>query len=117
MKLKLVVPTSMLALSLTGCLGNRSGVALLGLDSRGKPLEIFVNKETLSQSLGSLMDSVNETTLLTLENSSEKKEWFLRTAVVGLGVKIEAGLGPFVKVSATPRLKLAFSNQIKPVVP
>ena len=42
--------------------------------------------------------------------------WMLRTAVIGLGVNTEVGIGPF-KVAALPKFRVAFTNSTDPSLP
>lgn len=93
-----------------------TGLPIIGEDGEGRPKTFFVKEKLFVSNTQDLLDSVQETTLLSLEKN-QSHQWLLRTAVVGLGVKFEVGVGPIIKVSATPKIRMAFSNSQQPVIP
>jgi hypothetical protein len=97
-----------------GC--SKDGIPVLGLDDNNKLVEIFVKDEKFQEQTTKLIDDVTESTMPVLKTESNNG-WMLRTAVVGLGLKFEAGFGPFKKASAAPRVYMAFSNSKSPVIP
>lgn len=100
-----------------GCKERRTGIAIVGLDSKGKPMDFFVDPKQYSDKLGELLSSVSDSTMPVLQDLPESKKWGLRTVLVGLGLNMEAGIEPILKVSASPKLKVVFSNSKKPSIP
>ena len=91
-------------------------LAMVGFDKNGKPTEAFVPEHKYAEQLTQSLVSIEESILPALKAPRDEKEWKLRTAVLGFGVKAEAGIGPF-KVAFKPRIKAAFANGNKPPIP
>lgn len=105
----LIVP-----LVLTSCGGM---MPLVGLDKNGDTLMERVNERAYSRRLADGLESVQDSVAPALESQSEgETQWKLRTAVLGFGVKVEGGIGPF-KVGVRPRIRAAFANGEKPPIP
>lgn len=91
-------------------------LAMVGFDKNGKPTEGFVNEKKYAEQLTESLLTIEESMLPALKVPREESEWKLRTAVLGFGVKAEAGIGPF-KVAFKPRIRAAFANGNKPPIP
>ncbi|MDZ4661407.1 MAG: hypothetical protein SGJ18_07270 [Pseudomonadota bacterium] len=92
----------------------KDGIPILGLDGDGKVSEFFIGEKDFKENMTGLIDSVNKSTIKVLEEK-EAKPFMLRTVVVGVGLKFEAGFGPFAKASAEPKVRFVFSNVAKDV--
>lgn len=76
-----------------------------------------VNEQKYAEHLADGLVSVQESVIPALdEKTSGDTKWKLRTAVIGFGVKLEGGIGPF-KVGVVPRVRAAFANGQKPPIP
>jgi len=93
-------------------------IPMVGIAEDGSPIEVLVPVSSYQQKLTQAVVSVQQSTLPVLEQKTQSSMgWMLRTAVVGLGVKLEVGLGPLVKFGILPRFRLAFTNNREPSVP
>jgi hypothetical protein len=92
-------------------------IPVVGMDDAGEVLEATVPVPKYVERLRGAVGSVRESTLPVLARHAGGPGWRLRTMVVGLGVNAEIGIGPILKVGATPRFRLAFSNSTDPVMP
>lgn len=102
------------ALSLTGCLGD---FGILGLNEKGDPVEAFVSEEAYTQHVKEMLASTTESVAPVLnEQSTLGNRWSLRSAVVGFGVKGEAGIGSF-RVGLKPRFRVVFGKGDNPPIP
>jgi len=101
-------------LPIAACL--RDGVPVIGFDEHGNPAQVEISGKEYSKRLSAVISSVPESTLEALGESSTRSGWMLRTAVVGIGVGAEIGIGPF-KIGALPRARLLFSNSTEPAIP
>ena len=99
---------------LTNCAGM---MPLVGLNKNGGAVMERVNEKAYSRRLADGLESVQDSVAPALETQSEgETQWKLRTAVIGFGVKVEGGIGPF-KVGIKPRIRAAFANGEKPPIP
>ena len=80
---------------------------LIGLDDRGKPTEILVQKDFWNSEMNKAIETLSESTLYSLnkQNSSFSK------VALGTLVKMKLGVGDLVKVTAEPYFKLYFSKK------
>lgn len=102
------------ACALVGCAGK---MPLVGFDKKGEPVMAKVSESKYIEHLSEGMVSIQESVIPALENkSSGDTKWKLRTAVLGFGVKVEAGIGPFT-VGLKPRVRAAFATGEKPPIP
>ncbi len=98
----------------SGCAGR---LPLVGNDVLGRPIHQRVDEEKYADYLAEGLVSVQESVLPGLENKTEGDyKWKMRTAVVGFGVKVEGGIGPFT-VGIKPRIRAAFANGENPPIP
>jgi hypothetical protein len=86
-------------------------------DEQGVPIEAVVSKQEYSRRLSRLVEATQQSAMPALQALKEKQGWKLRTVLVGVGVSLGAGLGPILQVNATPRFRLAFSNNSDPAFP
>ena len=99
---------------LSGCAGR---FPLVGYDKDGKPTMAMVNEDKYIDHLSESLLSVQDSTFPALNHfNQEEFQWKLRTAMIGFGLKIEVGFGPF-GVGVKPRIRLAFVNGEKPPIP
>lgn len=93
-------------------------IPMLGIAEDGSPIEIFVPESTYQERLTQAVVSLQEATLPILEQKSQTStDWMLRSVVVGLGVRIDIGLGNLIRFGIIPRFRLAFSNHKEPAIP
>ncbi len=102
-----------LPLFLTSCAGM---MPLVGLDKNGDPVMERVDENQYTRRMANGLKDVKDSVLPALHTTDEDSFWQLRTAVLGLGVKVEGGIGPF-KVGVRPRIRAAFANGQRPPVP
>lgn len=109
---KLIVATSMMA-----GFAEAANIPLVGLDKDGAPIEVVVPKEKYTVNLRKAVFAVETTALPVLQKKQEKKSsWMLRSAVFGLGVNPEVGIGE-LKFGFLPRFRIGFSNAKEPSMP
>ena len=80
---------------------------LIGLDDRGKPTEMLVQKELWNSEMNKAIGIISESTLYSLNKESTS---FSKVAV-GIYVKMKLGIGDLVKGTAEPYFKLYFSKK------
>lgn len=90
---------------------------LVGLDRDGNPVELFVKKEKYQKQMTEAIDGVQTSALPVLEKHEKSAPWSLRTIVVGIGLSVQVGIGPIIKLTAAPRFRALFSNSNDPVIP
>ena len=113
-RLSKVLSISILSFLVTGCAGM---FPLVGLDGNGNTIMERVNVEKYSDRLAEGLISVQESTIPALdEKTSGETVWKLRTAVIGVGVQVQGGIGPF-QMSISPRIRAAFCNGKKAPIP
>jgi hypothetical protein len=93
-------------------------MTMLGVAEDGSEIETTIPESRYKEQLKKALHSVQDSTLAVLQRNSVKApSWLLRTVVVGLGLKMEFGVGPIVQVGVLPRFRLAFTNNKEPSVP
>jgi hypothetical protein len=92
-------------------------VSLIGMDETGNPIELVLDKKDYADRVQAVTAAVSESTLGAMNRKSLQEKWALRTVLVGVGVGLEAGFGPIIKVKVLPRFRLAFSNSTDPALP
>lgn len=89
---------------------------LVGLDRDGNPIMERVDEGAFSSRLANGLKDTQDSVLPGLTRTDENSFWQLRTAVLGFGVKVEGGIGPF-KVGVRPRIRACFANGQKSPIP
>ncbi len=97
--------------------GDDDSITMIGLDEKGSPVESIMKKREYTERLAAISTAVNESAVVAMSRQENKASWGLRTLAVGIGVGLEAGLGPIIKVKMTPRFRLIFSNLAEPILP
>ena len=90
---------------------------MLGLDEKGEYIERYVTQDQFSNELQKATAQVGESTFAALQASPADQSAMLRSVVVGLGFNLKAALGPVASITVNPRVRFAFSNSQKPIVP
>ncbi len=92
-------------------------ILMVGLDKNGAPVDVLVPEAEYRENLRKALTDVQTSTIPVLQNKSEtSKGWLLRTAVVGIGVNMEIGIGEW-KFGVLPRFRVGFSNAKDPAMP
>jgi hypothetical protein len=89
----------------------------IGIDNDGNAIDEPVDAASYSEEFQAIVGSVSESALPVLNRSTTAKRWQLQTIVVGVGLGMEFGVGPLIKIKATPRLRVLFSRTDDPIVP
>ncbi len=85
----------------------------------GETMEEWVPSRTISENTGTLLAELDASVTLALGSTARDplarardaaREGSLVTVVVGAGIEAQIGLGSLIKVSAAPRLRVAFSK-------
>jgi hypothetical protein len=92
-------------------------IPMVGLDDDGNVVELKMNGKDYTEQLGAVVTAMHDSASEALMARSTRKGWSLRTFVLGVGVGFEVGLGPIIKMKATPKFRLAFTNQKEPALP
>lgn len=109
-----IILSTMSVFILSGCAGM---YPLVGLDKDGNTILARVNEEKYAENLADGLASVQESVIPALdEKASGDTKWKLRTAVVGFGIRVQGGIGPFT-AGVTPRVRAAFANGANPPIP
>lgn len=95
----------------------RGEIPLMGLDDNGNPVDLYAPESLFRDKMIEAVKQVHEATAPVLKDTYKEKSAQLRTVVVGLGFNFEAGIGSIAKVGASPKVRFAFSNSQKPIVP
>ena len=104
-------------LSVWANLAGAANIPLVGLDKDGAPVEVVVPKEKYTTDLRKAVFALETTALPILQKKQEKKSpWMMRSAVFGLGVNPEVGIGE-LKFGFLPRFRIGFSNAKEPSMP
>lgn len=92
---------------------------IVGLDALRKSAVKTVSLSDYESSIGAAFSSVQDsiTPALDAHSSQRKSAWSVRTIAVGIAVNAQVGIGPIFSVSATPHLRLIYSNSKSPVYP
>jgi hypothetical protein len=95
------------------------GVSLyrIGIDPDGAPVTEAVDPGGYTRDFGAIVGSVSDSALPVLNRAGPKSAWKLQTLVVGVGVGAEFGIGPILKIKASPRLRMVFSPGEDPALP
>lgn len=100
---------------LAGCSGD--GIPMYGLDDSGHFVERYTSEWQFKDELRKASTQVAESTFTALQSSPADRSGSLRSVIVGLGFNLQAGLGPIIAVGVSPKVRFAFSNSKKPIVP
>lgn len=103
--------------SLYGSIGLAGNILMVGLNDKGESVEVEVQEKKYQENLKKAIIGVELSALPTLYKKSESsKGWILRSAVLGLAVNMEVGLGE-AKFGILPRFRVGFSNAKEPSMP
>lgn len=100
---------------LSGC--GKSGIPIIGLDKDGKEVTYYVPEKDYVENMGTIMMTAQESVYPALSENSRASSWHIRTLVLGLGFNLEFSAGPIITAGVQPRLRFAFSNSKKPILP
>ena len=89
----------------------------IGIGPGGETIDEEVDASTYGKEFQAIVGSVSDSSLEALNRPDSKKHWKLQTLVVGVGLGAEFGVGPVLKVKASPRLRVVFSRSTDPVLP
>jgi hypothetical protein len=96
-------------------------VAVVGLDKAGNAIQRSIPAAVYTRSMAATFSAVHRSLLpslaLRIEPAPKQKAWRLRALGVGLGLSGSIGLGPIISVTASPKLRLVFTNSANPVYP
>jgi hypothetical protein len=107
----------LISVSLWGAQALANNIPMIGIDKDGTQIEVLVPKAKYQENLKKAVFAVQTTALPILQKKSEKSSgWMLRSAVFGLGVNPEVGIGE-LKFGFLPRFRIGFSNAKEPSVP
>jgi hypothetical protein len=108
---------TLICASLWGAHGFAADIPLVGLSADGVPVEVLVPRATYQKNLKTAVVAIQTTALPVLQKRSGKASgWMLRSAVFGLGVSPEVGIGE-LKFGFLPRFRVGFSNAKEPSIP
>lgn len=105
------------AVLLGGCKDRKNGIALVGINESDSSAVVFVSAEEYSKTFSSLLQNMHDSTMPALKDIPTASNWNLRTVLVGVGMTFEGSVGPIAKASVSPKLKMVFSNSVKPSIP
>jgi hypothetical protein len=109
--------TLSLAAAATATAAASDDLPAVGLDDTGAPVEIRVPRAVFRQRYLESLTTVHDSALPALRDSRKDAKWKLRTVVIGVGMGLEAKLGPVIKAQIQPRYRAVFSNAKDPVLP
>jgi len=110
--------SSMAAVVVFGFCGcAQEGIPILGLDDNGRYIERYASDGELRNELMGVSTQVASSTFKALQSATQDQSGTLRTVVVGLGFNFSGGLGDFVTLGVSPRVRFIFSNQKNPFLP
>jgi hypothetical protein len=96
-------------------------VSIVGLDAGLHSVERALPVQDLQKGMGQALSAVRDSILPALAAQAIQKtsapRWRLRSIGVGVGLTGQLGLGSIWSISATPRIRLVFSNSQTPVYP
>jgi hypothetical protein len=94
-------------------------IPIVGLNALHQSAVQTVSISDYQSSIGSAFSAVQDSITPALEaHASQKKpSWSVRTIAIGIAVSAQIGIGPIFSVSATPHLRLIYSNSKSPVYP
>lgn len=117
MKLKKVISKTFLCTCLLSAHAWGADILMVGVDNSGSPVDVLVPEAQYKANLKKALVAVETSTLPVLQNKSESpKGWMLRTAVIGIGVNMNIGIGEW-KFGVLPRFRVGFTNSNDPSVP
>lgn len=96
---------------------SQDGLHRIGIRADGAEIDEVIDTETYAKELRAIVGSVSDSSLAVLNRENRRNPWKLETLVVGIGLGMEFGVGPVLKLKATPRLRCAFSRSSDPVLP
>lgn len=108
---------SVLSIVLCAQVAAATDLPLVGLDKDGAPVQMFVKKEKYQEQMAAALKGVQSSALPVLEKHEAANKWSLRTIMIGIGLSVEVGIGPILKLGAAPRFRALFSNSTDPVIP
>ena len=80
---------------------------LIGLDSKGNPIEIKIHKDVLDSKMKEAVDAISESTI----GSLNKKRLPFYKVSIGTYLKMKLGLGNLITGTAEPYFKLYFTKK------
>jgi hypothetical protein len=89
----------------------------IGLAEDGSAIEEEIDSAAYTKELAAIVSTVSDSSLPVLNRENPRTPWKLETFIVGIGVGMEFGIGPILKLKATPRLRLAFTRSADAVLP
>jgi hypothetical protein len=98
------------------CRAKQQEITLQSIDDNGALVEKSFTQREYQKTLESLLASVNDSTMPTLEKTDSASAWALRTAIVGVGLKVDVNAGP-IGIGINPGMRFVFSNATKPTIP
>jgi len=102
-------------LALAGC-NQYDGIPMIGVDSQGNPVQVFVPEKEYSERVVAVASSVNDSALPALNRQKTRPGWMVRTLTIGINASAQIGIGPF-QIGAVPRFRFIFSNSTDPTLP
>src|SRR5690349_19402975 len=96
--------------SFCGSISFAGNILMVGLNNKGEEVKVEVQEKKYQANLRKAITGVELSALPTLQKKSESsKGWMLRSAVLGIAVNMEVGLGE-AKFGILPRFRVGFSN-------
>ena len=92
-------------------------IPIIGMDPNGKEIVAYVSKEKYIQNVSNQIGAVQAEAVPALSKLKQGKQWYIRTASLGVGIDIQLGLDPIISLGITPRFNAVFSNSKSPVIP
>lgn len=93
------------------------GIPLIGLNRDGKQVSVSVSQSDFEKQMKEIATSVHESAMPALLQHSRGHYWMLRTLVIGVGLQLDAGLGPILSITTKPRFRLVYTNSSAPFFP
>ncbi len=95
-----------------------NSVPMVGLDDSGNEVTFETSDSEYSDRLTSILSSVDGSVRESMRSASDSPgHWLIRSFSVGIGLGVEVGIGPIIKVKASPRIRMIYSNSQDPVIP
>lgn len=107
----------MICMLLLGVGCSRGDIPMLGLDDDGKLVEVYASEKQFQSKLTEAVLQIHASTVPAIQATHQDRSAMLRSVIVGLGFNFEGGLGPIAKAGASPKVRFAFSNSQKPIIP
>jgi hypothetical protein len=101
------------------CANEDQAIPIVGLDERGSASVKLIPHSVYQKSLREAYSTVHESAISALESQKQDphSSWTLQTIGIGVGLCLQAGLGPIYSVSGSGRIRFVFSNALNPVYP